>query len=235
MIPRRIFLYFAIAILAHASMVDVRAQQISLIAPTDPLTATEEQQQFHLPPGFEIQLVVSEPDITKPMNIRFDNQGRLFVTQSVEYPFPAAADAPKRDKIQRLEGFDEQGHATKVTTVVQGLNIPIGLLPIDDAVIYYTIPEIDISRDTNGDGRYDKREMLYGTLNIHDTHGMCNSFNRWLDGWIYACHGFSNTSTIQGSDGQAITMNSGNTWRMRVDGSHCEYWTHGQVNPFGMS
>ena len=30
-------------------------------------------------------------------------------------------------------------------------------------------------------------------------------------------------------------MNSGNTFRMRIDGSHLEYFTHGQVNPFGLA
>lgn len=210
------------------------AQQVSLIAPTEPLTAIEQQQKFHLPSGFEIQLVATEPDIAKPMNIRFDHRGRLFVTDSLEYPFPAADDGPKRDAVHRLEDFDENGRATTITKVVDGLNIPIGLLPVGDSVIYHTIPQLDISRDTDGDGVYDEQEMLYGTIESRDTHGMCNSLNRWLDGWIYACHGFANTSTVQGSDGQAITMNSGNTWRMQPDGSHCEYWTHGQVNPFGM-
>ena len=41
------------------------------------------------PPGFEIQLVAAEPDIHKPMNIAFDDRGRLWVTETVEYPFPA--------------------------------------------------------------------------------------------------------------------------------------------------
>ena len=30
-------------------------------------------------------------------------------------------------------------------------------------------------------------------------------------------------------------MNSGNTFRWRLDGSHLEYFTHGQVNPFGLT
>ena len=45
-------------------------------------------KKFHLPPGFEIQLVAAEPDIHKPINLTFDHRGRLWVTQSVEYPYP---------------------------------------------------------------------------------------------------------------------------------------------------
>ncbi len=48
---------------------------------------------FHLPPGFEIQLVAAEPMIAKPMNIAFDDRSRLWVTDSLEYPFPAKADS----------------------------------------------------------------------------------------------------------------------------------------------
>src|SRR3954464_8336912 len=55
------------------------------VAPTDPLTPQEQLGKFHLPPGFEIQLVASEPDIQKPMNLNFDARGRLWVTHSIEY------------------------------------------------------------------------------------------------------------------------------------------------------
>src|SRR5688572_14416843 len=59
------------------------------IRPTGPRTAEEEKAGFILPPGFEIELFASEPDIDKPMNLSFDAKGRLWVTQSFEYPFPS--------------------------------------------------------------------------------------------------------------------------------------------------
>src|SRR5262245_37328100 len=49
------------------------------IAKTDPRSPADEQKSFHLPPGFEIQLVASEPDIRKPINLAFDDRGRLWV------------------------------------------------------------------------------------------------------------------------------------------------------------
>src|SRR4051812_742969 len=55
----------------------------------DPKSPADEQKVFHLPSGFEIQLVASEPDIGKPMNLAFDSRGRLWVTSTHEYPFPA--------------------------------------------------------------------------------------------------------------------------------------------------
>src|SRR5262245_54224542 len=69
---------------------------------TDPLTPQQEKQSFHLPPGFEIQLVAAEPEIGKVMNMAFDAAGRLWVTQSREYPFAAPTNAPGRDCIKVL-------------------------------------------------------------------------------------------------------------------------------------
>ncbi len=76
---------------------------------------------------------------------------------------------------------------------------------------------------------------MYTSYGFKDTHGMTNAFTWGFDGWIYACHGFSNESTVKGKDGQPIVMQSGNTYRMKPDGSHLEYYTHGQVNPFGLA
>src|SRR5213593_723871 len=103
------------------------------VRPTEALTPELEQKSFHLPPGFEVQLVAAEPDIAKPMNLAFDATGRLWVTTSREYPFPAPPDKPARDRIMIFEDFGPDGRARKVTTFVDGLNIPIGLYPFRSA------------------------------------------------------------------------------------------------------
>src|SRR5205085_5432868 len=101
-----------------------------VIRKTEPLTPELERRAFHLPPGFEAQLVASEPEIGKPMNMAFDAKGRLWITQSREYPFPVLpVDKGGRDTIMVLENFDVNGRARKITTFVEGLNIPIGLYP----------------------------------------------------------------------------------------------------------
>lgn len=60
------------------------------IRSTEARTPEEERTGFKLPDGFEIQLYASEPDIGKPINITFDAKGRMWVTQSFEYPFAAS-------------------------------------------------------------------------------------------------------------------------------------------------
>ena len=56
-------------------------------------TAAEQLALFHLPPGFAIQLVAEEPALGKPLNLAFDAGGRLWVTTTRHYPWPARTDA----------------------------------------------------------------------------------------------------------------------------------------------
>ena len=143
--------------------------------------------------------------------------------------------ARRRQDPRRLPA--DNGRAATIRTFADGLNIPIGLLPLPsgNAALVHSIPDVFRLTDTDGDGRADRREVLYATYGSKDTHGMTNAFTTGFDGWIYACHGFSNTSTVEGSDHAAITMKSGNVYRMRPEGTHLEYFTHGQVNPFGLA
>ena len=203
---------------------------------SEPLTPQQEKATFILPQGFEAQLVAAEPDIAKPLNMAFDAQGRIWVTCTLEYPYPVEVGKPGRDFICILEDTNGDGHADNVTRFADGLNIPMGLYPYGNGVICYSIPNILYLQDTTGDGKCDTREVLYGPFDhTRDTHGMCNGFTRGFDGWLYACHGFNNQSTVTGKDGNQVTMHSGNTFRMKLDGSRIEHFTHGQVNPFGMT
>ncbi len=209
----------------------------SNIAPTGPRSPAEELKGFHLPPGFEAQLVASEPDIHKPINLNFDDRGRLWVTTTVEYPFPAPEGKVARDCVKVLEDIGDDGRARKITTFADKLNIPIGVLPLPGATqaLVYSIPDIYRMADDKGDGHADKREALYQKYGHSDTHGMTGEFTLGFDGWVYACHGFSNTSTVKAGDGSTVTMQSGNVYRLKADGSHVEYFTHGLVNPFGLA
>jgi putative heme-binding domain-containing protein len=203
---------------------------------TEPVSPVEQLKAFSVPPGFTVDLIASEPDVAKPMNLAFDKRGRLWVSSSLEYPFAAAADQTPRDTIRIMEDHDGDGKADKVTVFADELNIPIGLIPYGDGVICFSIPNIWYLRDTDGDDRCDKREILYGPFDTtRDTHGMCNAFRRGDDGWIYSCHGFNNRSEVAGKDGHKVVLTSGNTFRFRPDGSRIELYTQGQVNPFGMS
>ena len=226
-------LVFALALLACTGRaVDPFAD---VVRKTDPLTPDQERLSFHLPAGFDVQLVAAEPEIGKPMNMAFDAQGRLWVTQSREYPFAAPLDKPGRDTIKVLSGFDANGRARKISTFAEGLNIPIGLYPYKNGVIAFSIPNIYFFQDTDGDGRADKKELVLGRFGFErDTHGLTSAFRRGYDGWLYADHGYNNETTLTARDSSTIKMQSGNCYRFKPDGSHVEQYSWGQVNPFGL-
>ncbi|MBI4657803.1 MAG: hypothetical protein HY735_02950, partial [Verrucomicrobia bacterium] len=242
-----IIVFIMLALIGWPCMVRAADPFAEGVRKTEPLTPEQQLKSFHLPPGFEIQLVAAEPDLRKPMNMAFDASGRLWFSESREYPFPAPLDKPARDTIRVLSDFDEAGRARKVTIFADGLNIPIGLYPFYSPAgdgrggftwkcIAWGIPNIWLMEDTDGDGKADKREVLYGPFDhTRDTHGNQASFRRGFDGWLYATHGFNNDSHVKGRDGHQVDLNSGNTYRIRLDGSRIEHHTWGQVNPFGLA
>jgi putative heme-binding domain-containing protein len=204
------------------------------IRSTEPRTPEEELAGFKVPPGFEIQLFASEPDIDKPINMTFDAKGRMWVTQSFEYPFPSAPGSKSTDKLTILEDTDGDGRADKFTVVSDTLNIPVGVLPLTDGVMAFSVPNVYHFTDSNGDDKPEGKQFVIGPFGYQDTHGMVSNFVRGYDGWIHACHGFTNLSVVAGSDGDSIKMISGNTFRFKPDGSRVEQMTFGQVNPFGL-
>ena len=242
-------------------------------APDAPLRSPAESRGlFHLPPGFEIQLVAAEPDIQKPLNLAFDATGRVWVTGSTLYPWPARRDAKGEviptfeknwdanqlafraastppdpadqglDTVRILSDFGPDGRVRKTTVFADGLNIPVGILPLPrargdkgDTALVFSIPAIWRLTDTDGDGRADVREKLYDGFGFKDTHGMSSSYWLWLDGWVYGTHGFANVSEVRDRTGRTVTLQSGNTYRFRPDGSRFEVFVHGQTNPFGLA
>ncbi len=215
------------------------------VRPTEPLTAEAQAKTFHLPPGFGIKLFASEPQINKPINMAFDARGRLWVTSNVEYPFAVPLDRldaqtgrtrGSRDRIVILEDTDGDGHADKTTTFADELNIPTGVLPYGRGCLAWSIPHLWYLEDTDGDGVCDRRSVIFGPLGWEkDTHGNISSYRRGADGWVYATHGFNNTSRFTARDGSTLELHSGNTFRFRPDGSRIEPHTWGQVNPFGLA
>ena len=241
-----------LAVLLFAFPFGLNAQESAqrLVRETIALTPQEEQTRLHVPAGFEVHLFASEPMINKPINMAFDAKGRLWVSSTVEYPYAASKDRwtddrgsqvkGSRDAIKILEDTDGDGAADKATDFATGLNIPTGVLPWHkpehrDGCIAWSIPNIWYFADTDGDGRADLSEVLFGPLGYEkDTHGMCSSFRLGGDGWVYATHGFNNTSHFEAKDGSTLDLHSGNVFRFRPDGSHIEIWSWGQVNPFGL-
>src|SRR3989449_2867092 len=109
----------------------------------------EALRHMEAPPGFEVKLVASEPLVRQPVAIEFDDRGRLWVIQYLQYPNPAGLKRVKVDRYSRttydrvpeppprgprgedritiLEDTDGDGRADKAKDFVAGLNLASGL------------------------------------------------------------------------------------------------------------
>ena len=86
-----------------------------------------ELASFKVAPGFEVNLFASEKDgVIKPIQMRWDARGRLWVIQSTTYPQLKPGEEPN-DKVLILEDTKRGGYADKVTVFADGLMIPTGL------------------------------------------------------------------------------------------------------------
>ena len=100
---RTLCVMIVLGVAARAAAVDHFAENVRT---TEPLTPEQEQKVLHVPPGFEMQLVASEPDIAKPINMQFDARGpAMDHAVGSNTRFPPSRDAKARDAIQVPRGF----------------------------------------------------------------------------------------------------------------------------------
>ncbi|HRK35265.1 MAG TPA: c-type cytochrome [Candidatus Hydrogenedentes bacterium] len=226
------FAGFRLLVLMSIAVTPCFAQDRTMIVEQPAKSPDEQRASFSLPPGFEIQLVASEPDIKKPMQLAFDEKGRLLVSTSTDYPFAPGEGAAPGDKVMRLEIDGVTGKATKVEAVVEGLNIPSGIEALPgERILLGHAPDLLLVQLK--DGKEVSREVLYTGFKRDDTHEILNSFTWGVDGWLYALQGQTNKSTITDKKGREVPLYHGNTYRMRPDGTELEVIAPGMSNPWG--
>src|SRR5687767_7421860 len=124
--------------------------------------------------GLAMDLVASEPVIRQPVDLHFDDRGRLWVVQYLQYPFPAGltitsydqylraryngvpAPPPHHvrgaDKITVLEDTNGDGTFDLHMDVITGLNITTSVLTGHGGVWVMNPPQLLFYRDSTGDG-----------------------------------------------------------------------------------
>jgi hypothetical protein len=93
------------------------------------LYGKEALDKFTMAPGYKINLFASEtefPDLANPVQISFDNKGRLWVAVMPTYPHWKPGDPKPNDKLIILEDTNGDGVADKQTTFADGLQLPLG-------------------------------------------------------------------------------------------------------------
>ena len=125
----RIFLFFLMTVMlgqSQDSVIDPYSgpEFQALVRKADPLPVEESLKAFDVPDGFGMELVAVSPEIGQPMNLAFDERGRLWVSSTLEYPYAAPLGQPGRDTIKVFEDTTGDGRYDKISTFADGLNIP---------------------------------------------------------------------------------------------------------------
>jgi len=162
--------------------------------PGPALLPAEAIAKMKVPPGFQVELVASEPEIVNPVAMTIDERGRFWITESLEYPrkSPGAG----RDRVKILEDTDGNGKADKFTVFADGLNIPSGIAVGGGGVWIANSPDILFLKDTDGDGKADTREVVLTGFGREDTHELPNSLTWGPDGYLYGWNGVFNPARI---------------------------------------
>ncbi len=163
--------------------------------PGPPLSPAEAIKKMTVPQGFEVELVAAEPDLVNPVAMTFDDQGRVWVTESLEYPRRPAG--PGRDRVKVLEDTDGDGKMDRTTIFAEGLNIPSGIAVGFGGVWVANSPDILFLEDTDGDLKADRKEVVVTGFGRDDTHELPNSLTWGPDGFLYGLNGVFNHSHVK--------------------------------------
>jgi len=179
---------------------------------------------------FELQLFASEPDIVNPVAFAWDEKGRLFVVETIDYPNNLDPNQEGNDRIVICEDKNGDGRADTFTVFADGLNIPTGLTPVDGGWIVAQAPHFLFLKDTDGDDKTDLVYPINDYWGIFDTHAGPSNLRYGLDNKIWGAVGYSNVEeSTQGEFGQGvfrmdpdsgvvepIGMFSNNTWGLGI-------------------
>jgi glucose/arabinose dehydrogenase len=163
--------------------------------PGPALSPAEAIKKMTVPEGFSVELVAAEPNIVNPTAMTFDERGRVWIAESLEYPRKSAG--PGRDRIKILEDTDGDGKMDKFTIFAEGLNIPSGIAVGHGGVWVANSPDIlfyKIGADGKAAG---KPEVVVTGFGRTDTHELPNSLTWGPDGWLYGLNGVFNHSHVK--------------------------------------
>ena len=176
------------------------------------LYGQEALDKFTMAPGYKINLFASEsefPDLANPVQISFDNKGRLWVAVMPTYPHWKPGDPKPNDKLIILEDTDHDGKADKETTFADGLQLPLGFEFAPEGVYLSQGTNFVLLKDTNGDDKADTKEILLSGFDDHDTHHAHHAYTTDPSGAIYMGQGVFLVNDIETSYGPVRGTNGG--------------------------
>jgi putative heme-binding domain-containing protein len=181
--------------------------------------------------GYEVNLFAADPLITKPLQMNFDPQGRLWVSSSSVYPQIKPGEVAN-DTVTILEDRDGDGRADAHTVFADGLLMPTAVLPGDGGVYVANSTEFLHLSDTNGDGKADSRRVVLSGFGAEDTHHIIHTFRYGPDARLYFNQSIYIHSHIETPRG-VRRLNAGGIWRFAPESLALDVFARGWVNTWG--
>lgn len=186
----------ALGLIAAVASSAATADEVKRYKPTGtlPFLSVEESlKTFHLPEGYRLEPVLTDPVIAEPVAAAFDGNGRLYVVEMRTYMQDADATDENKpvSRVSLHEDTNGDGVMDKHTIFADNLLLPRMVLPLDDRVLINETNTLDIYayRDTNGDGVSDEKTLWFkggprGGNMEHQPSGLV-----WaMDNWIYTTY-----------------------------------------------
>lgn len=190
-----------------------------------------ERRTFIVADGFEVNLFAADPQMAKPIQINFDDRGRLWVASSEIYPHIKPGEAP-HDKVLVIEDSDHDGRADKTSVFADGLLIPTGVIAGDGGAYVVNSTELLHLRDSDGDGKADTRRVVLSGFGTEDTHHLLHTLRWGHDGCLYMNQSIYIHSHVETPHG-VKRLNGGGIWRFRPETMQLDVLCYGFVNAWG--
>ena len=196
-----------------------------------PVAAEESLKHYVTPVGFELRLFAAEPEIGKPICMNWDERGRLWICETMDYPNEMQNPGQGRDRIRICEDTTGDGRADKFTIFAEKLSIPTSLTFARGGVIVHQAPHTLFLKDTTGDDVADVREVLFSGWATNDTHAGPSNLQYGFDNWIYGMVGYAGFQGTVG--GETHNFRTG-FYRFKSDGSKLEFLRNTNNNSWGV-
>ncbi|RMG25509.1 MAG: dehydrogenase, partial [Bacteroidetes bacterium] len=202
------------------------------------LYGEEALEKIHVAPGYKIELFASErefPNLANPVQLSFDNQGRLWVATMPTYPHYRPGDPKPNDKLLILEDTDGDGKADKETVFADHLHLPVGFEFAPEGVYVSQGTNLVLLTDEDGDDHADKKEIILSGFDDHDTHHVISAFCADPSGAIYMGEGVFLHTNVETSYGPVRGTNGG-FFRYAPQRHHLERTAQLAIpNPWGIA
>lgn len=158
----------------------------------EPLSPEQSAKLIQVPVGFDLELFASEPDIINPIAMTWDERGRLWVIETVDYPNNVLEDkSAGDDRIKICEDTNGDGKADKFTIFADKLNIPTSIVLVNGGAMISQAPYFLFLKDTNGDDKADERNIVCEGWGTFDTHAGPSTLQYGFDNKIWGVVGYS--------------------------------------------